>query len=169
MAKKVNKKSVNEEIDIKGAVIVVLSILAVVGALYGLTVGAQKLGWFDEGYVKPEVKSATISYENILAGMTFNRAEDEYYVVFDDFDSDDSIYLSSLGSLYNQKKEGKLPVYVVNLANGMNKNIISEEANPYVQDVSELRIDDATLIKVKSGKNVKYIKGVDNIKIEFGV
>lgn len=169
MAKKVNKNNVKEEIDIKNAIVVIISLFLIVGVMYALTVGAKKLGLFDLGYTKPEVKNATINYENILAGMTFNRAESEYYVVFDNFDSEESIYLSSLGTLYNQKKEDKLHVYVVNTANGMNSNVVSNEANPYVQDASELKIDEATLIKIKDGKNIKYIKGVDNIKTEFGV
>ncbi len=168
MAKKI-KKSVNDEVDIKGAIIVVLSIVIIILVMYALTLGAKKLGWFDLGYTKPSVGNATISYDNILAGMTFNRADSEYYVLLADFDSEDSIYLRSLENLYNDKKDGKLPIYAVNLGNDMNKSVVSEEDNPSAQSPSELKISDATLIKISNGRNVKYVKGVDDIKTELGV
>lgn len=167
MAKKV-KNTVKDEMDIKGAVILVLVLIGVVLVMYGLTVGAQKLGWFDVRYVKPELQTATISYENILAGTIFNRQSGEYYVMIADFSSDDNIYLSSLGSLY-KNKEDKLNLYSVDLGNEMNKSIIGETSNPSAQSVESLSINEPTLILVKDGRNSKYIPGFDNIKTELGV
>lgn len=167
MAKKV-KNTVKDEMDIKGAVILVLVLTGVVLVMYLLTLGAQKLGWFDLRYVKPEVQTATISYDNILAGTIFSRQSGEYYVLIADFSSDDNIYLGSLGSLYN-KKEDKLNLYSVDLGNLMNKSIIGETANPSAQDVESLSINEPTLILIKDGRNSKYIPGFDNIKTELGV
>lgn len=167
MAKKV-KNTIKDEMDIKGAIILVLVLTGVVLVMYLLTVGAQKLGWFDLRYVKPEVQTATISYDNILAGTIFNRQSGEYYVMIADFSSDDNIYLSSLGSSYN-KKEDKLNLYSVDLGNLMNKSIIGETSNPSAQSVESLSINEPTLILVKDGRNSKYIPGVENIKTELGV
>lgn len=167
MAKKV-KNTVKDELDIKGAIILVLVLTGIVLVMYGLTIGAQKLGWFDLRYVKPEVQAATISYENILAGTIFNRQDEEYYVMIADFSGDENIYLSSLGNLYN-KKTDKLNLYFVDLGNLMNKSIIGETSNPSAQEVANLSISEPTLILVKNGRNTKYIPGIDNIKTELGV
>ncbi len=167
MARKVNR--VNEEVNVKEAIIVVLVISLIVLVMYGLTIGAQKLGWFNQGYVKPEVSSAVISYEKILAGTIFNRVEEEYYVLVADFDSEDSVYVSSLASLYNKKEGDKLHMYAVNLGEGMNKGILSDTSNPSAQNVESLKVNGPTLFKIRNGSNVRCLEGNENIKTELGV
>ena len=101
-------KNVTSEMDIKGLIIIVCVLVVIAVVAYLLTVGAQKLGWFDEGYYKPEVPEAVISYDNINAGTIFNRKDKEYYVLIADFSDKESVYVNSLGSLYKEKEDSIL-------------------------------------------------------------
>jgi len=168
MAKKVNKM-VKEEINIKEGIILIVVLLVLVVLMYFLTIGAQKLGWFNEGYIKPEVTSPVISYNNILVGSMFNRSETEYYVLVADINSDESIYLSSLVNLYNKKEGDKLHLYVVDLEDGLNKSVIDNTSNPSAQNVSSLKVNGPTLFRIRNGANVRCLEGVENIKTELGV
>lgn len=163
------KENVVEEVDIKGFIKVVVAIAVVVVVAYGLTLLAKHIGLFDIRYVKPEVSNATISYENILAGTIFNRSESDYYVMIGDFESDDSVYIGSLGNLYKNKEGDKIPLYAVDLSESLNKSIIGENSNPSAQTINDLKVNGHTLIKISGGRNVKYIEGDENIKIELGL
>ena len=57
----------------------------------------------------------------------------------------------------------------MDLSEGLNKMIISDSSNSSAQTVSDLKINGHTLIKVSGGRNVKYIEGDENIKIELGI
>lgn len=163
-----NNKKVQEELDIKGIVILFSVLIGIVILIYLLTLGAQKIGLFDEGYTKPEVKTPIISYEKILAGNVFNMKDETYYVMIADFEDLDSVYFSSLGSLYKDKKDS-LPLYTVDLSEGMNKKIIGENINREAQSASELSVGAQTLIKIQNGRNVKYIDNVEDVKTELGI
>jgi len=163
-----NQASTVEEVDLKGFIVVILAIAIVVVIAYGLTLLAKHAGLFDLRYIKPEIAAATIDYENISAGTIFNRIENEYYVMIGDFESEESVYVGSLGSLYKNKTD-KIPLYSVDLSEGLNKSVISDTSNPSAQTVSDLKINGHTLIKISGGRNVKYIEGDENIKIELGI
>ena len=45
-----------------------------------------------------------------------------------------------------------------------NNKYASEESNPKVQKVEDLKINGITLIKIQKGKNVKYITGSEEIE-----
>ncbi len=163
-----NKKKVNEEMDVKGLVIITVVLCVLVLLIYLLTLGAQKLGWFNEGYVSKEVTNAVISYEKINAGTVFKRSDSEYYVFIADLKSDKSIYSSTLVDIY-KNKEGSIPLYIVDLSEGLNKFIISEENNYNANNASELKVKDNTLIKIQNGARVSYVTGDDAIKSELGL
>ncbi len=160
--------SFGDEVKIKEAIFIVLGMTLLVLVIYFLTVGAQKLGFFDERYVKPQVSTAVISYENILAGSVFNRTEEEYFVIFADFSGNDAIYLSGLGANYKAKKEG-INLYSVDLGNDMNKYILSEDSNTVAQSSSDLKVKGHTLIRIKNGSNIQYVEGDENIKSALGL
>ena len=58
--------------DIKKLSIIVGVIVVAFGLVYGLTVGATKLGLFEPHYTKPEAADAVISYEKINSGNENN-------------------------------------------------------------------------------------------------
>ena len=164
-----NKKDVrNYNKEVKEGVILVGVLLLIVLVIYLLTIGAQKIGMFDEGYTTPEVQTAVISYDSTIAGSIFNKVDNEYYVLIADFSGNENIYLKNLMSIYKDK-EKHLSIYSVDLSSHFNKSIIGEESNPSAQSVSELSVNEPTLIFIKDGRNHRYVVGSDNIKNELGI
>ena len=106
---------------------------------------------------KPEV---SIQYSEILAEMTFKQNDDDYFVMYYDFDSNEAILLDQIQSgIQNIAK-----TYKVDLGKNFNKNYITEEdlkTNP--KSISELKVKNPTLIRIKNGKVVNYIVGATNI------
>lgn len=170
--KKVNKpvEVKNEETDkekdikqIKEFIVVALIIAVVFIVVYLLTLGANKIGWFDPHYTKPAVSAAEISYEDILAGTILTRSDYEYYVAIADFEEDFTMYLESLIDDY-RKKEGALTLYTVDLSEGLNSYLISKESSTLVNNVKDLKINDQTLLHIKNGKVTESFVGIDNIE-----
>ncbi len=96
-----------------------------------------------------------INYDEIMAGQTFNKNDNEYYVLFYEFDSDED--------LSDKITDKKSAIYQVNLLNNFNKSVLSETSNKEASKAEELKITGPTIIKIESGKNVEYIEGYDNI------
>lgn len=107
---------------------------------------------FANGDFKKE-KEENVDYTNIVAGQTFTRSEDEYYVLF--YDNDE--ILDKIKSSITET------IYKVDLNSSLNKNIISEEGNSKAEDAESLKINGTTIIKIEDGKNVSYIEGYDAV------
>ena len=101
-------------------------------------------------FKKPEKEE--IDYTNIVAGQTFTRSEDEYYVLF----YDDEKILDEISPLNET-------IYKVDLKSSLNKNIVSEESNSKAVDAESLKINGTTIIKIADGKNILYIEGYDEV------
>lgn len=161
-----DKSISTEENNIKTFLISVIIILGCLGIVYLFTLLAQKKGLFDEGYNKPETKTPSISYTNITSGTVFDRDEDEYYVLFIDTKDSSYIYISSIIAKY-EENDDYLPIYIVDLNDSFNKNIIGEEDNEDASDSSELSIKDYALMKVEDGENTKYLSTLEEIEEEL--
>ncbi len=132
--------------------------------IYGFVVVLNKKGVFDKGYEAPQKKVAEISYEYILAGTTFNKLDKEYYVVFDRFGSEkENIFLKYI----LDSTSIEIPIYKVNMNLKINEKYFSDTSNQKVQKVSDLKIKDVTLIKIKNGKNILYLDDIEKIKTEL--
>lgn len=101
-------------------------------------------------FKEPEKEKA--DYTNIVAGQTFTRSEDEYYVLF----YDDEKILNEISSSSDV-------IYKVDLNSSLNKNIISEEGNKKVTDAETLKINGTTIIKIVDGKNTLYVEGYEEV------
>ena len=99
-----------------------------------------------------------ITYDEIIAGQTFNRSEETYYVVFYEFDGREDL------SETINKTVSENAIYKVNLNNVMNKNIISNSSNKNATKAEELKINGTTLIKIENGKISNYIETYDKVK-----
>ena len=128
-------------VSFKNVIFTILGVALFIGVIYGLTV---LLNMRDEK--RPEAPEASISYDKILAGSTFTRNEDEYYVVFYKFDAE--IYDAM--ARYRSEERGK--VYYVDLDEGLNKYVISDEVKTDVTSAEDLRVKDPTLVVVKNHK-----------------
>lgn len=96
-----------------------------------------------------------IIYDEIIAGQTFTKKDELYYVAFYEYDSDEDLTESI--------KEKKNTIYKVDLSKKINQNIKSESSNKNAQKSEELKISGPTLIKIEKNKNIEYIEGYDNI------
>lgn len=97
-----------------------------------------------------------IAKNEILAGQTFNRKDETYYVAFYEFNSDEDLE-STISNIENQK------IYKVDLSNKMNQSIINDTSNKKATTIDELQINGPTLIKITNEKITDYIEGYDNI------
>ncbi len=132
--------------------------------VYGFIMLLNRYGVFEKGYEAPNKKETEISYEYILAGTIFNRMDNEYYVVFDKFETEKSnIYLKYI----IDSSSVKIPIYKINMNIEANSQYYSDVSNPKVQKVRDLKIKDVTLIKIKNGKNVLYLDDIEEIKNEL--
>lgn len=100
-----------------------------------------------------EEEQKETDYTNIVAGQTFTRSDDEYYVVF----YDDEKILDTINNVSFET------IYKVDLNSSLNKNIVSEKGNPKAEDAESLKINGTTIIKIEDGKNVSYVEGYDKV------
>lgn len=158
--KKKKELEVEENVSLKNIFIVILIVLIFLGIFYLITV---KVTDSDTGNSDDEEVETEIQTEEILVGSSFNRAGDEYLVVY--YDKSDSA-LSSIGSKiyeYRNKTE-RIPLYEADMSNVFNKEYVTDkDTNKEPKEASEIMINGATLIRFKDGKVVDYIEGQDSI------
>ena len=118
----------------------------------GLTFGASSCSSKNKDSKEDETE---IIYDEIIAGQTFTKKDELYYVAFYEYDSDEDLTESI--------KEKKNTIYKVDLSKKINQNIKSESSNKNAQKSEELKISGPTLIKIEKNKNIEYIEGYDNI------
>ena len=129
----------------------VINLLKIIIAILLTVLVVCFIAKFANGDFKKD-EEESVDYTNIVAGQTFTRSEDEYYVLF----YDDEAILDKIGSVTDA-------IYKVDLNSSLNKNIVSEEGNPKAEDAESLKINGTTIIKIEGGKNVSYIEGYDAV------
>lgn len=129
----------------------VINLLKIIIAILLTVLVVCFIAKFANGDFKKD-EEESVDYTNIVAGQTFTRSENEYYVLF----YDDKAILDKIGSTTDT-------IYKVDLNSSLNKNVVSEEGNPKAEDAESLKINGTTIIKVEGGKNVSYIEGYDEV------
>ena len=147
--------------DFKHIFWVVGSIIVFFLVFYLLTVYLTNRG--DTSSTSTSVGEGTISYTDIMAGRSFSMPENEYLVVYYDRENTEVLTTLSLAVSGYRAKEEHLTIYTVDMSNSFNKGYVSEEGNPSVANVSELKINGPTLIHFKDGSVSEYIEGQDNV------
>lgn len=165
MSKKKNKefkkmeKQISSDSDevvrmlkIFGGIVLVLVILYFV---FAFATGEIKFG--EEKKPEPEIQNV-----EILAGSTFNRPESEYYVLLYDFSSEYNTKCVTLYNLFTSSNSSKL--YVVDLSNGFNKNIVvNDKKLVNVQNAENLKVMNPTMLKIENGKTTITKTGIDEV------
>ena len=114
------------------------------------------------GKKKAEKEEVEIQNDVILAGSTFNRSEDEYYVLLYDFEGANSGTCSAIFNIYKDKSEVKM--FKVDLNDKMNANVlVTDSGEVNTSSSANLKVLDATLIKVKDGKAVEVKSGISEL------
>lgn len=143
--------------EIKTAIKIVCGVLIFFLLVYliaGLLTGEIKLG-------KEKKQEVSIQYTEILAEQTFKQNEDEYFVMFYDFESNSASLIQAISNKLAQT----LTIYDVDLNKNFNKNYISEgKLNTNPSKPTELKVTNPTLIKIKNKKVEKFITGIEKIK-----
>ena len=160
--------SVREEQEIKNLILTIFIIALVFGLMYLFTAVILKRGLLSKGYTKVAAETPVVDYETATIGTVFDKYEEEYYVVFDEFSKKPNKYLDSILDAYNNDEEA-LRVYKVDMSYGINDQYKSTKSNKKASKSEDLRINGATLMKIKDGKNVLYLDDLDKIASELGV
>lgn len=143
-------------VKVLGGVVLALAAFYFIFAIYN---GEISLFGNKEEEVPTEIQNI-----EIMAGSTFNRMEDEYYVLMYDFDGDYAEKCIAIYNLYTQKSDA-IKMYVVDLGRSFNSSyVVSDKAQVNTSDISTLKVMNPTLIKVKSGKATSVIAGDSELK-----
>ena len=108
---------------------------------------------------RKEIGPASIGYEKILAGSIFDTGEKDYLVVL--YDREKETDITSAVSTYNTKHD--VHVFYVDLADGLNKKVISDRMNTNVKDASDLEVKNPSLLKITNKKIVESVDGKNEI------
>lgn len=163
--------------DIFGKIIMICIVICVFCAFYFLTVFISKdnsnsssnsNNSSSTSSSSSSSSNASISYDNIIIGRSFSMDDDAYLVLYyDGSNSDLSSIVGTLVSTY-KNKDSHLPIYKVDMSDGLNKNYTSEESNTNPSSVEDLHINGITLIKFVDNKVDEYIEGQDSISDYLG-
>ena len=141
---------------------IIIAVVLLVGVVYLVVAFINGDMKKDEG--KEEEKPVVeIQNEKILGSSIFTKADKEYFVlVYDGSSVWADFYVMMYENYKSVENEDKLPMYWVDLSDGLNADIVAkpeEESNPQATKYSELRIKTPTLIRVKEGKIRRYYEG----------
>lgn len=142
----------------------VLLVFAIVLVVSKIAMGEISFGKKD----KDKEETNIVDYQEILAGETFNRKRDNYYVFFYSFTDDNASYYQSLINSY-KTKDSSAVFYTVDLDKKLNKQYLvsdDDEINP--RDIDSLEVKNPTILKISDSKAVDVIAGKDDINSFFG-
>ena len=138
------------ELDYMKVIKIAVGVLLVLGLVYLFT--ALSNGEIKFGKKTTEKQETVIQYEEILAGETFNRKADSYYVVFMNFtDKYATTYLQAISDF--KATNNDYPFYTVDLEKKMNKDYA----------INELKVENPTILKITNGNIAETISGKDNV------
>lgn len=173
-SKKVNSSKVDyrtsEQDEMIKFVIVILVVLLCVGGIYIFTRAFITKDLFkDDTQTNEVVKEGTVNYDVAIMGQLLNRPYKQYYAVIYDSTGDYAYDMTTLVSSYTKLK-GHKHIYTIDLSNDLNKTYYDvEKVNTKATKISEIKVGDITLVKIKNGKIDKYIVDYAKMEKELGV
>lgn len=151
--KKFKKVEYSDNSEISKLIKLIVIVTLIVLVFYGITAILN-----NDEEEETQDQSATIQYDEILIGNVLKQPNEEYYVmIYDDEDYDTSLYSTYL-DLYKQKDEA-IRIYTSQLNNPLNQNFKAEESNLDISDISDLKIQSSTLLKINDGKIEEFYEG----------
>lgn len=156
--KNIKQNTYNNDTEISKLIKLIIVVSLIVLIFYGLTVLVNQ-----EKEVENPDTPASIQYDEILIGNVLKQPNEEYYVmIYDDEDYDTSLYSTYL-NLYKQKDEA-IRIYTSQLNNPLNQNFKAEESNLDISDISDLKIQSSTLLKINNGKIEEFYEGEELVE-----
>ena len=146
--------------------ILIIVVVLILG-IYFLTRIFVTKDLFNKEEPENEITAGSINYNVTLIGSMLNKPEEEYYVMIYDTENVRSIYYSTLISNYGNNEE-PLKIYFANLNNELNKKFYDpENENLDVNNISDLKVGDLTLIRVRNGSIVETFNTEEQIASEL--
>ena len=146
-AKKENKKNKNQLLTL-GKIIIGLIIISALAIILCYAVSDE--------YNFGKKEKTDIVYDEIIAGQTFDKKDELYYVAIYNHETD-----AELTETIEQKTS---TIYRVDLNKKINQTILNETTNLNTSNAEELKVTQATLIKIEKNKNVEVIEGKEEIE-----
>lgn len=155
------KVEVTTKDQAKSIIFTFVGVVLFLGLFYLGMLGLEKLGLFQKGYTAPNAKEIEVSTEYITIGNVFNKSNQVYYVLFDNYENNftSDSYVNALVDNISGTN-----VYKVDMSRPENAKFSSQKENKNATKSEELAINGVTLIKIKNGKIVKYVSGNENIE-----
>lgn len=146
--------------------ILIIVVVLILG-IYFLTRIFVTKDLFNNEEPENEITAGTINYNVTLIGSMLNKPEDEYYIMIYDTENVRSIYYSGIINSYGNNEE-PLKVYFANLNNELNKKFYDpENENLDVNNISDLKVGDLALVKVRNGSIVETFNTEEQIASEL--
>ena len=156
--KNIKQNTYNNDTEISKLIKLIIVVSLIVLIFYGLTVLVNQ-----EKEVENPDTPASIQYDEILIGNVLKQPNEEYYVmIYDDEDYDTSLYSTYL-DLYKQKDEA-IRIYTSQLNNPLNQNFKAEKSNLDISDISDLKVQSSTLLKINDGKIEEFYEGEELVE-----
>lgn len=159
-----NKKQEIIEKDsysLKSFLLIILVLVIILGIFYFITTLVVKpVNPTDNDNGVTIIDETKITLNNLL-----NRKEKEYYVLATKQNNNKEANYQTLYNNYineYKKQENALTFYNINLDDALNKGYISDKLN-ISNDLSELKVNDDILFKIKDNKIEEYFAGSKNI------
>ncbi len=157
--REVQKSSTSEPLKTKTFVTIIISMLlccVVIYILSGIFI-TKDIKWFSKKEVTNQEEKPSIT-NRILAVDSLKQKEEVYYVYYYDSKKEDSTVSSVVSSLET--------VYRVDLSDDFNSNYVGEPSGA-VDNISDLKVSDPTVIKVENGKITSFHSGATSITSEL--
>lgn len=159
-----NKKQEIIEKDsysLKSFLLIILVLVIILGIFYFITTLVVKpVNPTDNDNGVTIIDETKITLNNLL-----NRKEKEYYVLATKQNNNTQTNYQTLYNNYineYKKQEKSLTFYNINLDDALNKGYISDKLN-ISNDLSELKVNEDILFKIKDNKIEEYFTGSKNI------
>ena len=153
-----NKRIINEDMSyIRNMFILLVIVVIIVVGLYYLT----------EHLVNKDTKSSDTNIETVIdydiasIGTMFNRVEDEYFVLIYS-NKDNGSELDSILTSY-RSSDNYIKTYYIDLDKKINQIAIGDETVKKPTNPNEVKVNGATLYKIKKGVVVNCYSGVEEI------
>ena len=155
-----------EDKAVRNFIIIFIIVLLFVVGIYFFTAFINKDNDSTNNDTNTTSDEVNIDYSKVIVGTMLEK-DGEYYVLLYKSDADKASEYSSLVSSY-KTKSGALPIYTVDLSDGLNSKYYDKDnVKLSASNVEDLRFGDITLLKVKDNKIVKSFDSVDKIKKEL--
>lgn len=164
---KTPKYESDDQMEIKKFIWIIIILIIVIVIIYFFTRIFVTKDLFNK---KEETAVAgEINYTVTSIGSMLSINEEEYYVIAYSTEDINASYYSAIASKYSVNSEA-LSVYTIDLNNELNKKYYDKEnVNLNVENLSDLRVGDLALFKVKNGKITKTFDSEEKIINEFNL